>query len=99
MSAAAVPPELPAGLARRLADLLPPERLLGDPADRLAYGYDNSRKVALPQAVVLAADAAEIAAVVAACLSGRASQTTPMSNKNSSADARKMSSADSMNAC
>jgi len=56
----------PAALAR-LRGILPPDRLLLDPADRLAYGYDNSRRSALPQAVALAESAAEVQAIVAAC--------------------------------
>ncbi len=59
--------ELPPAALRRLRERLPPERLLLDPADRLAYGYDNSRRVALPQAVALAHDAQEVQALVAIC--------------------------------
>lgn len=58
---------LPAGVARRLSELLPPERLLLDPADRLAYGYDNSRRVAMPQAVALAASVDEVQALIDCC--------------------------------
>lgn len=64
-------PELPFAVARRLADVLPPDRLLLDPADRLAYGYDNSRRVAMPQAVVLAQSVTEVQAVVDACRDAR----------------------------
>lgn len=56
----------PAAL-RALAALLPRERLLLDEAGRLAYGYDNSRRVAMPDAVVLAESADEVQAVVEAC--------------------------------
>ncbi len=60
-------PELAAPAARRLRALLPPDRLLLDPADRIAYGYDNSRRVAMPQAVALAASADEVQAVIDCC--------------------------------
>ena len=43
---------LEGSVVRRLRRLLG-ERLLTDPADRWAYGYDNSRQQALPQAVAL----------------------------------------------
>ncbi|NOY63106.1 MAG: FAD-binding protein [Gammaproteobacteria bacterium] len=38
-----------------------------DPADCWAYGYDNSRRHALPEAVVFASDPEQIAAVVGLC--------------------------------
>ncbi|WP_295678712.1 FAD-linked oxidase C-terminal domain-containing protein [uncultured Nevskia sp.] len=59
--------ELPASVARQLRELLPPDRLLLDPADRLAYGYDNSRRVAMPQAVALAATVDEVQALIDCC--------------------------------
>ncbi len=52
---------------RRLREALPADRLLTDPADCLAYGYDNSRRVALPQAVAFAVSADDVAAVVGVC--------------------------------
>ncbi len=51
---------LPAALLTRLNSLLPAGRVLTDPADCLAYAYDNSRRITLPQAVVFALDAEEI---------------------------------------
>lgn len=60
-------PELSAPAARRLRALLPPDRLLFDPADRIAYGYDNSRRVAMPQAVALAASVDEVQAIIDCC--------------------------------
>lgn len=42
-------------------------RFRTDPADCLAYGYDNSRRVALPQAVAFAKTHEEIAALVRVC--------------------------------
>jgi D-lactate dehydrogenase len=41
--------------------------VLTDPADRLPYGYDNSRRVALPDAVVFAQDRAEVREVARLC--------------------------------
>lgn len=41
--------------------------MLTDPADCWPYGYDNSRRQALPQAVVFASDADQIAALVRLC--------------------------------
>ena len=46
---------------------LPPEALLTDPADCLAYGYDNSRRMAMPGAVVFATHHDEVARVLAIC--------------------------------
>lgn len=45
---------IPEPALRALRALLPPDRLLLDEAGRLAYGYDNSRRVAMPDAAVLA---------------------------------------------
>lgn len=59
-------PLAPQALAR-LRELLPPERLFTDPSDCLVYGYDNSRRIALPQAVVLAAGTDEVQPIVALC--------------------------------
>lgn len=63
----ALAPSPAAAALKRLATLLPSERLLLDPADRLAYGYDNSRRSAMPDAVALAETADEVAAIIAAC--------------------------------
>ena len=51
----------------RLKEALPPERLLLDPGERLAYGYDNSRRVAMPDAVVLAESVAEVQLAIDLC--------------------------------
>jgi D-lactate dehydrogenase (quinone) len=61
------PPALPAGLSARLAAIAGPGRLLTDPADCWPYGYDNSRRHALPQAVVFAATTEQVAALVRLC--------------------------------
>ncbi len=43
------------------------DALLTEAADTLAYGYDNSRRQARPDAVVFARDEAQIAAIAALC--------------------------------
>jgi D-lactate dehydrogenase len=50
-----------------LTALLGPGRVLTDPADRWAYGYDNSRLHAVPDAVCLPGSAADVAGVVRLC--------------------------------
>ena len=62
MSAGLGPSDLTA-----LAAQLGPGHVLTDPADRWAYGYDNSRLHAVPDAVVLPGNAAEVAEVVRFC--------------------------------
>ncbi|MBA4287292.1 MAG: FAD-binding oxidoreductase [Xanthomonadaceae bacterium] len=59
--------ELAPAVLRRLHDALPYERLLLDPAERLAYGYDNSRRVAMPDAVALAESVDEVQALIDLC--------------------------------
>lgn len=59
--------ELTAGLRADLARIAGSGALLTDPADCWPYGYDNSRRQALPQAVVFARDEAQIAALVRLC--------------------------------
>lgn len=58
---------IPEPALRALRALLPPDRLLLDEAGRLAYGYDNSRRVAMPDAAVLAESADEVQAVIEVC--------------------------------
>ena len=58
---------LPAAALTQLRAALPPDALLTDPADCLTYAYDNSRRLAMPQAVVFAQSHDEVAAVVAIC--------------------------------
>ncbi|MTW22014.1 FAD-binding oxidoreductase [Allochromatium palmeri] len=60
-------PELTAGLRAELARIAGADALLTDPADCWPYGYDNSRRQALPQAVVFARDEAQVAALVRLC--------------------------------
>lgn len=59
-------PPLP---ATALSDLraIASTRLLTDAGDCMAYGYDNSRRIAPPQAVVLAQSHDEVRAVVQVC--------------------------------
>lgn len=59
--------ELPAALADELQTLLGPGGLLLDAAERLVYGYDNSRRQGLPLAVALPTDAAQVQALVGLC--------------------------------
>jgi D-lactate dehydrogenase len=54
------------GLAA-LRAALPKSRLLSDPADRLSYGYDNSRRLAMPDAVLLAQSHEEVATLIGVC--------------------------------
>ena len=58
--------ELPAAALARLREVFG-ERLRTDPADCLPYGYDNSRRVAMPQAVAFAQAHDEVAALAATC--------------------------------
>ena len=62
-----MPATLPRPLHDALAAALPPGALLADPAERLNYGYDNSRRQGLPLAVALPHDAAQVQAIVRAC--------------------------------
>ena len=59
--------ELPANVAEELTALLGPGGLLLDAAERLAYGYDNSRRQGLPLAVALPTEAAQVQAIVRLC--------------------------------
>lgn len=51
----------------RLAAIVGPEQLLTDAADRLPYGYDNSRLQALPRAVVFATGHEQVVEIVRLC--------------------------------
>ena len=65
------PAALPGPLADALRELFGARKLLTAPSDCWAYGYDNSRRHALPQAVCFAEDAAQIAELVRLCRSHR----------------------------
>jgi len=58
---------LPGDIAARLGDMFPPEDLACDEAARLSYAYDNSRRSALPDAVVFVRDAHTLARLVRLC--------------------------------
>lgn len=58
---------LPSDALAQLRAVLRPDALLTDPADCLTYAYDNSRRLAMPQAVVFAQSHDEVAAIVAIC--------------------------------
>ena len=60
-------PDLAPALIQQLETVAGPGRLLTDPADCWPYGYDNSRRHALPQAVAFACDADQVAALVCLC--------------------------------
>ncbi|NKF21379.1 FAD-binding oxidoreductase [Solimonas marina] len=60
-------PAFDPALVTRLRAALAPERVLDDPAECIAYGYDNSKRVALPQAVAFAQSHDDVAAVVQLC--------------------------------
>jgi len=59
-----------AATERALRDALG-DALRTDPADRLAYGYDNSRREAMPDAVALPSSHDEVVAIVRACRTSR----------------------------
>jgi D-lactate dehydrogenase len=62
---------LPDPLTTRLRALLGDGALLTDPADCLAYGYDNSRRQGRPAAVALPTEAAQVLEIVRACRAAR----------------------------
>ncbi len=64
-------PGLTAALNDELSALLGPEGWRTDEAARRAHGEDDSRQWAMPDAVAIPADAAEVAAVVRACRAHR----------------------------
>ena len=61
---------LPADLVRTLAALLG-DGFLIDASERLTYGYDNSRRQAMPDAVALPTTREQVAALVRACRAHR----------------------------
>lgn len=58
---------LPPALLQSLREQLGSARVLSDAADCMAYAYDNSKRVALPQAVVFAQSHDEVLSVVQRC--------------------------------
>ncbi|VAX10234.1 Fe-S protein, homolog of lactate dehydrogenase SO1521 [hydrothermal vent metagenome] len=61
------PVSLSSSLLGELAGITGPDGLLSDPADCWPYGYDNSRRHGLPQAVVFATSHQQIKALVQLC--------------------------------
>lgn len=61
---------LPADLLRTLADVLG-DGLRTDPGERLTYGYDNSKRQAMPDAVALPTTLEQVVAIVRACRAHR----------------------------
>ena len=84
-------PALPADFLALLANFFVAEDILTAPEDCWAYGYDNSRRHVLPQAVVFAASHEQIVNVVNACnqfsvpltARGRGTGTTGANNRAS----------------
>ncbi len=64
---AAAPQPLPDAVRQRLHDAFPRDAVYTDAADCLSYGYDNSKRVALPQAVVFARRHEDVVALVQIC--------------------------------
>jgi len=75
---------LPATLLLRLREIFPADAMAVGDAERIAYSYDNSRRHALPDAVVFPTAHAQVEALVQACRAhatpvvarGRGSNTT-----------------------
>jgi D-lactate dehydrogenase len=61
------PQALPAGIRRELAQIVGDDGLLTDPGDCWSYGYDNSRRHALPQAVVFATRHRQVQQILELC--------------------------------
>jgi D-lactate dehydrogenase len=59
--------ELPAGIVAELAAIVGGDAVRTDPADCLPYGYDNSRRQAMPQAVVFATEHQQVRDLVRLC--------------------------------
>ena len=66
-----MPDALPTAMQQQLGALLGAGALLTDPAERLAYGYDNSRRQGLPLAVALPTTAEQVQAIVKLCRAAR----------------------------
>ncbi len=61
------PRPAPAGFVAALKTLLAPTDLLTDPADRLPYGYDNSRRLVVPDAVGFPTSTEQVQACTRLC--------------------------------
>jgi len=62
-----IAPALPGRFLSELISIVGTDCLLTDPGDCWAYGYDNSRRHAPPQAVVFAVTHQQVVQIVAAC--------------------------------
>jgi D-lactate dehydrogenase len=62
---------LASGFVDRLCEIFPRDALTVDPAECLAYGYDNSRRQAQPDAVLFPASHEQVVALVSACRAER----------------------------
>jgi len=60
-------PDLPGPLLRRLREILGEDALLTAAGERVAYGFDNSRRQGMPGAVALPTARDQVQAIVAAC--------------------------------
>ncbi|MES9937867.1 MAG: FAD-linked oxidase C-terminal domain-containing protein, partial [Sedimenticola sp.] len=58
---------MPGAIADQLKEIAGEKGVLTDPGDCWPYGYDNSRRHALPQAVVFATSHEQVAAIVQLC--------------------------------
>jgi len=61
------PAPLSTQVVAELKDIARPGALLLDPADLWSYGYDNSRRQAMPQAVILVEEAGQVGPLVEIC--------------------------------
>ncbi len=59
--------QLSTGAVTELGSIFGPESVLTDPGDCLPYGYDNSRRQAMPQAVVFATEHHQIRSLLQLC--------------------------------
>ncbi len=67
MTTSSHPNDLPPGFAGELRRLAGSDQVLTEPADCWSYGYDNSRRHALPQAVILPTTEAVVVETVRLC--------------------------------
>ena len=68
MSTSTETPPLPKAVVKALEKIVGAEAVRTDPAGRLVYGYDNSRRQAMPQAVVFATEHEQILELVRLCI-------------------------------
>ncbi len=68
MSTSTETPPLPKAVVKALEKIVGAGAVRTDPADRLVYGYDNSRRQAMPQAVVFATEHQQILELVRLCI-------------------------------